>query len=68
MINSSYSTLTPDERREEANRIIKILVEMDYNPDEGSREEDFLNQMTEFNRPVSEKQLDWLRRIKDKAC
>ncbi len=60
---------TADDRRSEADRILKIMVENDL--DVGSctpAEEKFLTEMLDDDsrRPISPKQLFWLRDIKDK--
>jgi len=56
---------TADDRRAEATRILKILA--DVSPDEFTgKETEFLDEMEDNNRPVSAKQLYWLRDIKAK--
>ena len=53
-----------DNRRAEADRIVKILTEGDVS-EFSQKEIDFIHQM-EDGGPVSAKQLFWLRDIKDK--
>lgn len=58
----SECTLSPEERKAEADRIIEILSEeYDYTP----KEEEFIAQMVD-SETVSVKQLFWLRDIKEK--
>jgi len=57
----SSCTLNADERREEADRLLKII---DYDAC-SQREKSFLEQVQD-GIPISVKQLFWLRDIKDK--
>lgn len=60
-------TQTPDERRAEANRIMKILIECDIDSSLFTdTERDFVEKMTDYSEPVSPRQLLWLRDIKAK--
>lgn len=57
---------TADDRRSEASRLMKIIEGFEWD-DMTSAEITFLNEMEENDtRPVSTKQLFWLRDIKDK--
>ena len=58
----SECTLNPDERREEAGRICKMLDDREQMTE---KEQNFLAEM-DFADWVSVKQLFWLRDIKDK--
>jgi hypothetical protein len=53
-----------DSRRAEANRILEIL---DREPQDHftQRQQEFIEQMSDRLRPVSAKQLFWLRDLKD---
>lgn len=55
---------TPDQRREEADRILKILAEHRGGMTES--ESKFVAQMRDNRPPVSTRQLFWLRDIKAK--
>lgn len=55
---------TPEDRRAEADRLVKIISENGLSQLE-PRELDFVCEMDE-GRPVSPKQIFWLRDIKDK--
>ena len=57
-----------DDRRSEADRILKIIVDNDLDFGEFSpREAKFLEQMLDDQQqPISPKQIFWLRDIKDK--
>lgn len=55
---------SPDDRRSEADRLLKLLDEVDV-MQFTANEDRFLGQMRE-DGPVSPKQLFWLRDIKDK--
>lgn len=62
----SSSGMTPEARREEADRIVKIITDSDgYNNELSSKERNFVDEM-DCGGPVSTKQLFWLRDIKDK--
>lgn len=58
----SGSTLTNDERRAEATRIVIMLVDV---TGKAQHEHDFIRKMSQPG-PVSVKQLFWLRDLKDK--
>lgn len=60
----SECTLSPEERREEATRIIAILIEDDI--EFTTKETQFIEGVGETTVPISVKQLFWLRDIKDK--
>ena len=64
------STQTSDERRAEANRIIKIIIECDLvMSDLTSTESSFVTRLADDpTASVSPKQLYWLRDIKSKYC
>ena len=59
----SSCTLDDDQRREEADRILKMLEGEADNLT--TKEQDFMEQMQDGG-PVSVKQLFWMRDIKDK--
>ena len=59
------STLTPEERVAEKNRILKILESLSGSNNFSERELDFMSDMEDATR-VSPKQLKWLRDIKEK--
>lgn len=59
------SQLSPAERLEEKERIIKILMQQAFVEDLSEREQQFVEDMRVVT-VVSPKQLAWLRRIKDK--
>jgi hypothetical protein len=64
------STQTPDERRAEADRILKILIETDLDIETlNVSERRFVSQQLDDQTvPISPKQLFWLRDIKAKYC
>ena len=64
------SAQTPDERRAEADRILKILIETDFDIDTlNVAEHRFVSQQFDDQTvPISPKQLFWLRDIKAKYC
>lgn len=62
--NLSQSSLTPDERREEALRICTMLD--DYGDELHSHEYDMIARVRD-GAPVSVKMLFWLRDIKDRV-
>ena len=55
---------TADDRRAEADRILKMLYDHDAFDDMTAKEQEFINDMD--NGPVTPKQLFWLRDIKSK--
>ena len=60
-------TQTPDERRAEADRIIKIMIENDCDcGNMTQREQEFFEKMVDHSELVSPKQLLWLRDLKGK--
>jgi hypothetical protein len=61
----SDSTLTADERRAEATRIIEVIGDQMIK-EMRSHEAKFVRQMEDEDVPVSVKQLFWLRDLKDK--
>jgi hypothetical protein len=60
----SECTLSPAERREEANRICEMLAGTEADMTAASFE--FFKKIKDPNVPVSVKQLFWLRDIKDR--
>lgn len=60
----SESTLNDAERREEANRIVKMIENHVENAED--RERGFLMKMADESSTVSVKQLFWLRDLKEK--
>lgn len=60
----SECTLTADERRAEANRVVARLADEGYRMN--SNEAKFIEQMADGHLPVSVKQLFWLRDLNEK--
>jgi hypothetical protein len=61
----SESTLTADERRAEANRILEIIGDQMVK-EMHAHEAKFIRQMENPNTPVSTKQIFWLRDLAEK--
>lgn len=64
----SDSGMTPEARREEADRLVKIITESGRSVwvySLSAKEQNFVDEM-DMGGPVSTKQLFWLRDIKDK--
>jgi hypothetical protein len=59
---------TPEDRRSEASRILKMFVESGFDLDElAPNERRFMDQMLDNElQPISTKQLFWLRDLKEK--
>ena len=66
MVYFNTSTQTPEERRVEATRILRILEEVDLDQ-MAEYERNFVQgQYLDEDQPVSPKQLFWLRDLKEK--
>lgn len=57
---------TPEARRAEASRIVKIIAENCNVEEMQANEQKFIEQMSDEYAGVSPKQLAWMRTIKDK--
>jgi hypothetical protein len=60
----SESTLTPEQRADERNRLVGMLLEVEYRMT--NAEQSFVSDQRRATWPPSVKQLFWLRDLKDK--